>query len=83
MNNSSPYSFNGSSRRGSFCLGVGLATLAKGRQAVACSHPLDPKSTQEELTIIYSAWSWIGHLSILSGVQSTTGPKVYPRVSLQ
>ena len=26
--------------------GVGLATLAEGRKAVACSHPLDPKSTQ-------------------------------------
>ena len=28
------------------CLGVGLATLAEGRKAVVCSHPLDPKSTQ-------------------------------------
>ena len=26
--------------------GVGLATRAEGRQAVVCSHPLDPKSTQ-------------------------------------
>ena len=26
--------------------GVGLATLAEGRKAVACSRPLDPKSTQ-------------------------------------
>ena len=26
--------------------GVGLATRAEGRKAVACSRPLDPKSTQ-------------------------------------
>ena len=26
-----------------------LATLAEGRKAVACSHPLDPKSTQSQL----------------------------------
>ena len=36
--------------------GVGLATLAEGRKAVACSHPLDPKSTQRQRA--QQAWQY-------------------------
>ena len=32
-----------------FCLGVGLATLVHSRKAMACSRPLDPKSTQSRV----------------------------------
>ena len=45
--------------------GVGLATRAEGRKAVACSHPLDPKSTQSMLVLNFRRgrgsllWSWM------------------------
>jgi hypothetical protein len=33
---------------GLFCLELGWLPQAEGRKPVACSHPLDPKSTQSQ-----------------------------------